>query len=183
VNEQIFRPIREALKKLHGLKTGGEEEEKMKPPQAPNTTLLSQDVHARAYPPNPPLNPIPKPLTALTPPEIKKVETPPTPPLNPVINPKETALREGGLKTLSSVLTEIKQGTPDYSTKPPSPVTPTTPKENKVITAPGNILEDKLAGIVKLPKDTVPTTNSEAPKAPTPPSKGYGNDPYREPTV
>jgi len=172
VNEQIFRPIRESLKRLHGLKTGGEEE--MKPPQAPNTTLLTPNVHATAYPPTPPLNPTPKTFS----PEVKKVE--PTPPLNPVINPKETALREGGLKTLSSVLTEIKQATPNYSPKPTPPVIPATPKENKVITAPSNILEDKLGATVKLPKDNSPATpDAQKPSAPT---KGYGNDPYREPT-
>lgn len=152
VNAQIFQPVRESLKKIHGIEPQSPPPKPTIPPPSP-TTL-------KTPPPNLPA----KPLIAVTP--KLPVSIPPTAPIipKPPLPPPPTLLpSEAGKEENEADLNreEILAGIEN-----PVPAKPT-----------GNIVQEKLDGLVRMPK-----TEQEI-KEPTPPpaKPNYTTDPYREP--
>src|SRR3989338_9874969 len=184
INTEIFRPVRESLKKIHGITSDQQ-------PTTSNPQPITQTTPVIPAIPKPPTPIVPKP----------PIPPPPTTDLQPTTYNQQPKLAEKEKTPLErttpgghyengenhlnreEILAGIENPTPARPTSLAAKVSLTSPTAS----ASKDIVQDKLEGMVRMPKSeqditaSIAASASLASKKEEPPKPSYQADPYREP--
>src|SRR3990167_1025942 len=184
INTEIFRPVRESLKKIHGITSDQQ-------PTTSNPQPITQTTPVIPAIPKPPSPIVPKP----------PIPPPPTTDLQPTTYNQQPKLAEKEKTPLErttpgghyengenhlnreEILAGIENPTPARPTSLAAKVSLTSPTAS----ASKDIVQDKLEGMVRMPKSeqditaSIAASASLASKKEEPPKPSYQADPYREP--